>query len=52
LSAELRELQSIEEQHRREETELSAALSAEEERLRELTSRLDALEARLSRGPS
>jgi hypothetical protein len=48
LKSHLQEQQSIEDQRRREENELSSALSAEEESLRQLTARLDALEARLA----
>jgi hypothetical protein len=48
LKSHLQAQQSIEDQRRREENELSSALSAEEESLRQLTARLDALEARLA----
>ena len=48
LRAQLQEQQTIEAQHRREEAELSGAMTTEEERLSELSARLDALEMRLS----
>jgi hypothetical protein len=51
LRARLREQQSTESQWRREEAELSRTLSAEEERLRRLSSQLDALDSSLSSAP-
>jgi hypothetical protein len=51
LRARLREQQSTEAQWRREEAELSRTLSAEEERLRRLSSQLDALDSSLSSAP-
>jgi hypothetical protein len=51
LRARLREQQSTEAQWRREEAELSRMLSAEEERLRRLSSQLDALDSSLSSAP-
>jgi hypothetical protein len=48
LRAQLQEQQTIEAQHRREEAELSGAMTTEQERLSELSARLDALEMRLS----